>query len=285
MKKPIQKTRPRRFAEGGMTDEDALKSKGLEESNKEAPVGFFERLRMGNIDDPSSEAYKRFGAGRGKSMAVPVEDRTPVPVNQIKDEDSFERVIKNAAINDQGEVIKPATSTPTPQAKKPMASVPDKADDRSKYKYSSLTNKELDDYAANRKKANYEAAIKAAAKPEAKEAMRKQAEGDAVENVYPEQMLGGVGIKSIARAAKALAERTGGKRVLNTISQDAIEAAKPLSIGGPRAINGPNAIKGSGDGFVMYKKGGQVKKMAAGGSVSSRADGIAQRGKTRGKMC
>jgi hypothetical protein len=35
------------------------------------------------------------------------------------------------------------------------------------------------------------------------------------------------------------------------------------------------------------KKGGAVKKMASGGSVSAsrRADGIAQRGKTRGKMC
>jgi len=32
-------------------------------------------------------------------------------------------------------------------------------------------------------------------------------------------------------------------------------------------------------------KGGYVKKMASGGSASSRADGIAQRGKTRGKMC
>jgi len=28
-----------------------------------------------------------------------------------------------------------------------------------------------------------------------------------------------------------------------------------------------------------------VKKMAKGGSASSRADGIAQKGKTRGKMC
>ena len=32
-------------------------------------------------------------------------------------------------------------------------------------------------------------------------------------------------------------------------------------------------------------KGGYVKKMASGGSASSRADGIAQRGKTRGTMC
>ena len=34
-----------------------------------------------------------------------------------------------------------------------------------------------------------------------------------------------------------------------------------------------------------FRKGGAVKKYAAGGSVSSRADGIAQRGKTRGRMC
>ena len=34
-----------------------------------------------------------------------------------------------------------------------------------------------------------------------------------------------------------------------------------------------------------YKYGGAVKKMASGGSASSRADGIAVKGKTRGKMC
>jgi hypothetical protein len=33
-----------------------------------------------------------------------------------------------------------------------------------------------------------------------------------------------------------------------------------------------------------YKKGGSVKKMASGGSASSRADGCAQRGKTKGMM-
>ena len=34
-----------------------------------------------------------------------------------------------------------------------------------------------------------------------------------------------------------------------------------------------------------YKHGGKVKKMANGGSASSRGDGIATKGKTRGKMC
>ena len=39
------------------------------------------------------------------------------------------------------------------------------------------------------------------------------------------------------------------------------------------------------DDIVTRKKGGTVKKYASGGSVSSRADGIAQRGKTKGRIC
>jgi hypothetical protein len=35
---------------------------------------------------------------------------------------------------------------------------------------------------------------------------------------------------------------------------------------------------------MMMKKGGATKKMASGGSASSRADGVAQRGKTKGKV-
>lgn len=43
--------------------------------------------------------------------------------------------------------------------------------------------------------------------------------------------------------------------------------------------------KGPGLGALSgMKKGGKVK-MASGGSASKRADGIAQKGKTRGKMC
>jgi len=38
-------------------------------------------------------------------------------------------------------------------------------------------------------------------------------------------------------------------------------------------------------GASAMKRGGKVKKMANGGSASSRADGIATKGKTRGKMC
>lgn len=57
--------------------EAAAKKRGLEMSNKEAPVGFFERIRAGNIDQPGTEAYNRFGAGRGRATPAPAAPATP----------------------------------------------------------------------------------------------------------------------------------------------------------------------------------------------------------------
>jgi len=51
--------------------------------------------------------------------------------------------------------------------------------------------------------------------------------------------------------------------------------AMPMKDGKPAFI---------GDGKGAMKKGGDVKKMAAGGSASKRADGVATKGKTKGKM-
>ena len=62
--------------------------------------------------------------------------------------------------------------------------------------------------------------------------------------------------------------------------EDAAMAAAQMD-----ATQGP--IKRGLTAGLGMKKGGKVKKMAKGGSVGSaskRADGIAQRGKTRGKM-
>ena len=59
----MMKKKTKRYQEGGSAED---KRRGLAASKGEK-VGFFERLRMGNIDDPKSEAYKRFGAGRGQA--------------------------------------------------------------------------------------------------------------------------------------------------------------------------------------------------------------------------
>jgi hypothetical protein len=56
----------------------------------------------------------------------------------------------------------------------------------------------------------------------------------------------------------------------------------------PDFVRGEQYGRGAPDGM---KRGGQVKKMASGGmtskasGASKRADGIAQRGKTKGRVC
>ena len=68
----------KRYDEGGDVEESKAKQRGLDISNKEEPMGLFQRLRMGNIDDPTSEAYKRLGAGRGRAEA-PAKQEEPAP--------------------------------------------------------------------------------------------------------------------------------------------------------------------------------------------------------------
>ena len=63
----VSKPTVRNYADGGMVESEAAdKATGMKASAGE-DVGFFKRLSMGNIDDSSSEAYNRFGAGRAKA--------------------------------------------------------------------------------------------------------------------------------------------------------------------------------------------------------------------------
>ena len=48
---------------------------------------------------------------------------------------------------------------------------------------------------------------------------------------------------------------------------------------------GPDTSSNSDPLHMTKTPGGKAKRMAKGGSASSRADGIASKGKTRGKMC
>ena len=91
----------KRYDEGGeVSDKEA----GLK-SSKDEDVGFFQRLRMGNIDDPSSEAYKRFGAGRGKAERNPVGES--VSVNQPMRSEREESV----SVNEPRAVARPSMTT------------------------------------------------------------------------------------------------------------------------------------------------------------------------------
>jgi hypothetical protein len=62
-------------------------------------------------------------------------------------------------------------------------------------------------------------------------------------------------------------------------ARDDMRAAKALRESVPYRAREYEAYNDAG-----YKKGGKVKKMAVGGSASSRADGCAMKGKTKGTM-
>jgi hypothetical protein len=90
-----------------------------------------------------------------------------------------------------------------------------------------------------------------------------------------------LGISSGAKGTQTLGERirstveSAGKSVVRPPLQRMADAAREVEERRKREAEG-------------MKKGGKVKKYASGGSVSSaskRADGIAQRGKTKGRIC
>jgi hypothetical protein len=88
--------------------------------------------------------------------------------------------------------------------------------------------------------------------------------------------VGGSGLKVVRNLAKGLANRTG--KIPEYIQKE-IGMSRPML---------PKPGQTYGEGFVMNRKNGGVTKMAKGGmarsSASSRGDGIASKGKTRGRM-
>jgi len=152
--------------------------------------------------------------------------------------------------------------------------------------------------------------------PEGRADRAKMEQAQALEAVRPEEaMIGGGGLKTVAAMARGLANRRGAEK-LAEYSVPRI-GTEPLKIGTePLKMTGPSkaelvardrAARTAGreaerkefnqrgrDRFVEstfeggMKRGGKVKKMASGGmarsSASSRADGIASKGKTKGRI-
>jgi hypothetical protein len=167
----------------------------------------------------------------------------------------------------------------------------------------------------------YEAAQAQANTPQGRAERQTRAESQALKAVRPEELLVGggsfAGLKTVANMAKNLANRRGAEKAAE-YTQPAIGYAerkllesgskRPLLDGPPKRLTGPaskeveDVVDKSRDAVTNpmawmagpkgmkenFKRGGQVKKMASSGtkkvSASSRGDGIAMRGKTRGIM-
>lgn len=163
----------------------------------------------------------------------------------------------------------------------------------------------------------YDEANARARTPEGRAERARMESSQALEAIRPEEaVIGGGGLKGVAALARGLAGRRGTEKLAEySVPRIGTEPLKigtePLKMTGPskaelvarnRAARAAERETGRKefnqrgvDRFVEstfeggMKRGGKVKKMASGGmarsSASSRADGIASRGKTRGKVC
>jgi len=249
-KKPMKKFK--RFDEGGPVDEATAKQRGIDASNKEAPMGFFERLRAGNIDDPSSEAYKKFGAGRGRATPAPMAENKPQIVPRIP----------------------PAPRVPTPneESGKLQNMISAGAD--------IVGRPQNEGYRPNEGTAMERAMAEGA-----------RDSGSIIENTGPRTtQIVTTPVKPVVSKTKAPAPKvtdTGDEsaRLLTKYKKPPLrqetmnERAKRFVEKREAAKREKEANPARGRGGVAYAKGGSVS------SASKRADGIATKGKTRCKIC
>jgi hypothetical protein len=243
--------KPKRFSSGSLT-EDADKEAGLAAS-KGYKVGFFERLRMGNIDDEKSEAYNRFGAGRAKA-----------------DRDMASEAAAMKAV-DEYRAPKPATRSAAPSP----AVVEDELEAANKREPIQVSAGPRAEPAKSTSKTTSKPASSPAPKPTPKPA-KEDSKKEMTEAEAKKQLKLGER-PSAAEVSKAKAQ-------LNLGNSDRNENYGNEGRG--RAKTSPKVEKADKPSVYVnkenkdatnetFKKGGSVR------SASSRADGIAVRGKTR----
>jgi hypothetical protein len=181
---------------------------------------------MGNIDDPRSEAYRRFGAGRAK---MDIEAKTPVPESAKESSDYSGRR---------------ATTPESPKSEETTMSMTERL--RAASPGSNIPRMDGEG-------GGYTSSVKEEVKKEVKAKPKKSKLQ--VQNEMAKRMA-----KGYAKAAGLGATRSTDS---GSVNEDLMYPTK----------------RGSGGYGYGFKKGGSVS------SASSRADGIAQRGKTRGKIC
>lgn len=294
----MKKRKFKRYADEGlvrqdeMTEEDA-KKKGLEASKNEK-VGFFERLRMGNIDNPKSEAYKRFGAGRGRAESIapaPVVERSFNTPERIETS-GFEGmggmkarmpVGLQSAVEGAG-VEETAKNLPVEKKIKQTTVIEGVPDYRPRKKVTETTKK------VSKPQTKTGSGASGFGTDEKGIAQRRM-QGLEKKGVDKKMLGAGLGMGAAALLGSGAMRRRAKE---GTISPD----NRPSSMGNrPRLMGIDPMMEGdlermAGEGGPNFRKGGKAKakpvmKYASGGMVgkaSSRADGIAKRGKTKCKV-
>lgn len=327
-----KRMKTKRYADEGLVAED--KKRGLEAS-KDEKVGFFERLRMGNIDDPKSEAYKRFGAGRGAAerakTTTPVDTGTSygmgfpgigAPVIPKEPESrmpasmpvGLRSAIEGAGVGEGGVAPKvmerETTTVKTPsktvtQTKKAVAKPSMKYSDKEAAEDLDREMKRASRVPAVSPKTSKEENVGAPGGKLIEKNVRTFRGVDRPDDralgarlnkskipITDNEMLGFLKKQNQERLAKTAANRaasgsTFGKMPGPSLSSDPYSMTLGSDLDPKSMMRRNDRLSGDGD----FKKGGKVKpkvkKYASGGMVgkaSKRADGIAKKGKTKGRI-
>lgn len=236
--------------------EEKLKQKGLEESKKER-VGFLERLRMGNIDKPGSEAYEKFGAGRGRAVVAKERETVAAKEREKSAEDTSPMKIRSEYTGTRFGQSTPSEETSKPEIASGMAA----GFDAERYLRDSGPKE------ANAKVSQIKPAPKSRKTSSPSSTSEKTGSGA---SGFPVS----VGMESASAVMGRGRATTDGSGVspLGKYTRD----KEASSARNQRKMDLATERVKAGLG---YKKGGKVS------SASSRADGIAQRGKTKGRIC
>ena len=224
------------------------KKRGLSVSKGEK-VGFLERLRMGNIDDPKSEAYKRFGAGRGKAETA----KEKAAIKSYKgppEEGSGSRDSPSPFTGSTGETKSPAKSAMPKLKTKPKNRIVTEEE----LKKSGFTN--LRDFL------NDEQGLKRRdGKPAVKVGADKTASG------MPREARG-------VKPTPAPAVKAGEGKTASGLPREARGMSRLES----------DTAKAKEDMNKFMSQSGKLGTMAKGGMVKKKCDGIARKGRTKGRM-
>lgn len=260
-----------------MDDEAAQKKRGIASADK---VGFFKRIRMGNIDDPSSEAYKKLGAGRGRSIP----EASKIPYTETDDAKNLDK----AAMREKSEVTDERDARETAIASRPRRAPPTtgKAPIVTKEQMKKEGFDNLRDYLNNQRKLTRRKDSAKAEPAKAKAALDR----------------GAAEVKNI-KADEAAAKSKPADRPGSEVLAEKMEKGQPKMQGAYREAFG-NIRKAFGfekGGKVeskLMKKEGRGMAKATMQKVASKAikahegrmhkaksiDGVALRGKTRGRV-
>ncbi len=293
-KKPMKKSR--RYDEGGSVDDSDAKKRGLEISNKEAPVGFFERLRMGNIDQPGSEAYNRFGAGRGYAKTMedegeamraaqraPSAPAAPAPSARPLSDDMYSDTgpSEGRSSSETVKPTRPAASKPTVPASKPAApkltpesfSVP-RLIDRTKPvgtgNQRGPTAEELADYAAKKNQKP-----SAASKMDV-QGMKEKAKSALAED--PTALIGGAGAAAAALLARskfgkmAKGAKEAAEKASPYLKEIGTNAPKKLLEGPRKLLEGPRKATKTSDVTDVVPKSTSYRSLTGKAREDARAD-------------